>query len=170
ASARRTNIGVRVMPVDAPRLQDAIDVAVVSGAAYVIDDFVAAVLNQRAANFCCERVEHFIPSRSFPLSFAARPDAFQREENAFGIVKLIDRGRTLGAVASARAGMQRIAFEFADLTGVLIDVGEQSASGFTVEAGSWHKRVTPFDFIGPAFGVVFGPIVPAIDRWVACEA
>ena len=79
------------MPVDAPGLKDSIDVAVVTGTAYVIDDLVAAILNQRVTNLFCKRVQDFVPRCSFPLTFAARADSFEREENSFGIVKLITR-------------------------------------------------------------------------------
>ncbi len=49
--SRRTDVCVRVVPVNTPRLEHAIDVAFVPGPAYVIDDFVAAVFDQRGANF-----------------------------------------------------------------------------------------------------------------------
>src|ERR1700730_10695555 len=158
---------MRVVPVNAPRLEHAIDIAVVTGPAYVIDDFVAAVFDQCISDLGCECVEHFVPGGSFPLAFAARTDSLEREEYSLGIVKLIDGGRALGAVASARPGMQWIAFELLNLAGVLVDVGEQPASRFAVEAGGRHERVTALDFFGPAPGVVFGPVSPAVERRVA---
>src|SRR4030095_10861645 len=112
-----------------PGLKHAIDVAVVPGAAYVIDDFVAAVLDQRIANFGCGGVEAFVPSCALPLPFAARTNALQRKEYAFGVVNLVDGSRALGAVAAARTGMQGIAFELLNLAGVLIDISEETTGG-----------------------------------------
>ena len=158
---------MRVVPVNAPRLKHAINVAVVSGTAYVIDDFIATVLDQRVANLRRERFEHLVPGGSFPLTFAARADSLKREENSFGIVDLIYRRRALGTVAPARTWVQRIALELLNLAGVLIDVGEQPASGFAVEARGRHKRVTALDFFRPAPGVVFDPVIPPVERRVA---
>src|SRR6185503_312063 len=137
--SRRADVCVRVMPVNSPRLENAVDVSVVPGPAYVIHDFVTTVFDQGVADFRGEGFEHFIPRGSFPLTFAARADSLQREEYALGIVNLIDCRRAFGAVASARPGMQRIAFELLDLTCVLIDVGEKSASRFAIKASGRHK-------------------------------
>src|SRR4030095_16972454 len=104
-------------------------VAVVPGAAYVVDDFVAAVFDERIANFGCEGVEHFVPGCALPLPFAARTNALQRKEYAFGVVNLVDSRWTLGAVAAAGTGMQGIAFELLNLAGVLIDISEETTGG-----------------------------------------
>jgi hypothetical protein len=143
-------------------LKHAIDVAVVTGAAHVIYDFIATVFDQRIADLGRERVKHFVPGGALPLSFAARADSFEWKENALRIMKLVDGCRTLGAVASSRAGMERVSFELLDLAGFLIDVSKQPASSFAIETRGWYERVVPLDFLGPAPGVVLCPVIPAI--------
>src|SRR6266404_1305301 len=165
--ARRANVCVRVVPVDAPRLEHSVDVAVVTGTAYVIDDLIAAILDQCVANLFGERVEDFVPGCSLPLAFAAGADSFEREENSLRIVKLIDRGGTFSAVAASRRGMKRIAFELLDFAGVLVYVSEQPAGGFAIETGCGRKRIAPLDFFRPAPGVVLDPVIPFLVRWIA---
>src|SRR5436853_1963387 len=102
---------MRVVAVDAPGLQDALDVAIVAGPPDVIHDFVAAIIDQRLTYLCREGVEHFIPRRALPLTFATSAGTFQGKEDAFGVGELIDGRRAFGAVAPARSRMLRIAFE-----------------------------------------------------------
>src|SRR5204863_8943721 len=94
------------MSVDAPGLKDAIYIPIVAGTAYVIDDFIAPIFDQRIPNPCCERIEHFVPGCALPLPFAALAHASERAKDAFGIVDLVDGRWTLGAVGRARAGKQ----------------------------------------------------------------
>src|SRR5205085_5477767 len=115
AGRRRADVRVRVVAVNAPGLQHALDVAVVAGPAHVVHHFIAAAFDERLANLSRERVEHFVPGGALPLAFAARADAFQREEDAFGVVDLVDSGRPLGAVTPARRRVLRVAFELANL-------------------------------------------------------
>src|SRR5437763_265112 len=106
---------MRIVAIDAPGLQHALDVAVVAGPPDVIHDFVAAIIDQGLAYLGREGVEHFIPGRALPLAFTTRADAFQRKEDAFRVIELIDRRRAFSAVAPARCRMLRVAFELANL-------------------------------------------------------
>src|ERR1041384_3538653 len=134
------------MPIDAPGLEHSVNVPGVARTSDVVDNFVATVFDKRRPDLLGERFENFVPGGSLPLTFASCADSFKRKKDALRIVDLIYRGWSFGAIPSTRARMQRIAFELANIAGVLIDISEQSACGFAVEAGGWHKRVTPLDF------------------------
>ena len=88
------------MAIYSPGLKHPIHVAVVSGPAYVIDDFVAAVVDYCLSDASSESIQHFIPGGLVPVPFATRPHPFEWIENAFGVLDLIERGGTLGAVAA----------------------------------------------------------------------
>src|SRR5437762_2921710 len=70
-------------------------------------------------------------ARPFPFSTAA--DALQWIEDPVGIVDLIDRRRTLGAVAPAASGMEGIALELADGERVLLHPAQKSAGRLAIE-------------------------------------
>src|SRR5215203_3029454 len=93
------------MTIDAPRGENAFGETIFARPAHVIHDLLAAVLDDRVANALGDRVERFVPGGAFPLTFAAFTGAFERVENAIGIVDLIQRCGTFGAISSTRAGM-----------------------------------------------------------------
>src|SRR5262249_61422005 len=66
------------------------------------------------------------------------------------------------AVAPAGARMLGVALELADLAGCAVDVGEQAARRFAVEAGGGHQHVAALDALGPGPGVELDPVVPAL--------
>jgi hypothetical protein len=146
--------------IDAPTLQHAVHVAVVARSADVVHDLGAPVFDQCLADFRREHIEHFVPGNTLEFTRAARADALQWIQDALRIVDLVFRRRTLGAIASARTGVVRIALEFLDRPRLLIDVGDQTAGRFAVEARRRHQRVMPLDFFRPRSGVVLFPIVP----------
>src|SRR5262249_27982589 len=87
-----------------------------------------------------------------------------------GIVYLIDGRRTLGAVSSPTPWVRRIPFELLDPHLLLVDIGQQPACGFAVEANCRDQRIMLLDFAQPLRIVELGPIVPSIGRWKTCES
>src|SRR5690242_4752221 len=104
-----------------------------TGAADVIHDFVAPLLQQRFSYAAGDVIESFIPRDALPLSRAPLANALQRITNPLGIVDLIERGRSLGAISPPTAGMLRIAVETPDTSGVLFNKSQKPACGFTIE-------------------------------------
>src|SRR5882724_7395115 len=103
-----------VVPVEAPRLQHAIDVAVLARTADVIHDLALAALDDRAADPAADVLEHFVPRHALPLARATRARALQRIQDAIRILELIRRDDALRARATAAPRMDRIAFDLAD--------------------------------------------------------
>src|SRR6185312_13642068 len=96
AGARRADVRVAVVAVDAPGGEHALGVAVFPRAADVVHDLVRRAALDRGANAPGEIVECHVPAHALPLPLAARTGAAQRIENALGIVDLVERGRTFG--------------------------------------------------------------------------
>ncbi len=164
ARRRRTHVGVRVVPVDAPRLQRPLHDEVVSRAPNVVHDFFAAPFLKRFANARAKSFQHFIPRSARPLPCSARPAALHRIQHAIRIVNLVDGRRTLGAQPPAARRMHGIAFELGDLPDFLVDVGQQSAGRFAVEADRGNKIVVLLDAARPGLGIEFDPVVPLLYR------
>jgi len=161
------NVGVAVVTIDAPRLQDAVHVSFVAGTPNVIHDFVVALLLQGLANTAGDVIEHFIPLYPRPSPFSPSPFAFQRIKNAIGIGNLIDRRRPFRAVAPTASGMIGIALELAHLQRRLVDITQQPAARFAIETRRRHHHVM-FGFSPrPAFGFLLYPVVPFLWRRVA---
>src|SRR5262249_47519484 len=141
-SSRRTNIGVAVVAVDSPRMQNALVVdKFVSGTANVVHDLVLAALLECTSYSSAQIVKHFVPGHALPLAFTALARAAQWIEDALRIVDLIDGGRTLGAIASATAGMRRIALKLLHAHLVFIHICQQPARRFAVEANRGNQRI-----------------------------
>src|SRR4051812_15972618 len=64
------NIRMRIMSVDAPRLQDAFHESFMARAPDVIDDLVASVLLQRFADLPRDVVENLVPRDLLPSAVA----------------------------------------------------------------------------------------------------
>ncbi len=169
ARAGRADVGVRVVAVDAPALEHLLHVAVFAGAADVVHDLVMSIFEQGCPNASGDIVQDILPGRTDPLSFAALTGALHWIEDAVGIVDLVDRGRALGAIATARAGMERIALQLADAQRLLVDVGQQPAGGLAVEADRRDDRVAPLDPLRPGLRVQLGPVIPLVSRWVGSQ-
>src|SRR6187402_953453 len=65
--------------------------------------------------------------------------------------------------------MLRVAFELADLAGLAIDVGEETARRLAVEAGRRHQLVALLDPLRPRLRIELGPVVPAFVRRIGAE-
>src|SRR5262249_57597217 len=107
-------------------------------------------------------VEDLIPRHSFPLALAALSGATQRIENPLRIIDLVDRRRTLGTVSSPASWVLGIAFELLDPHLISVDVRQQSACGFAVEANGRDQRIMLLDLARPLRGIELCPVVPAI--------
>ena len=99
---------------------------ILPGTADLVHDAVTA-LDAALAHLGPDFAQRFIPRDALPLALAALADAFERVKDALGIVNLVVRGRALGAVAAATAGMGGVALEFLDFQAGFIDVGQQAA-------------------------------------------
>ena len=165
----RAHVGVRVVAVDPPRLQDPVHGALVARPAHVVHDLVAAALPKRLLDAPADVGERFLPAHPGPLAFAALPRPLQGVEDALRVVDLVDGGRALGAVAPAGRRMQRVAFELPDAQGVLVHVGEQAAGGLAVEADGGHQQVALLHPLRPLRDVVLAPVVPLLGGGIGLE-
>src|SRR5689334_16027390 len=91
ACTRRTDVGVRVMSVNAPRRENPFRESIFTGSPHVIHDLALAIFNDRLANPRSEIVKHCVPTDAFPFSFAAFPDTLERVKNPIRIVNLVQR-------------------------------------------------------------------------------
>src|SRR5262249_53771125 len=147
---RGTYVGVTVVAVNAPGVQHALVVdQLMAGPPHVIHDLVLAAFHQSLANAASQIVKHLVPGHALPFAFATFARAPQRIKDAFRVVHLIDRRRTLGAVASAAAGMRGIAFELLYAHLLFVDVSQQAASRFAVEANGGNQGIVPLDSARP---------------------
>ena len=169
APAGGADVGVRVVPVGAPRLEEAVGEAVLARAPDEVQDVVRVPGGERVVHLLGERVEHVVPAAALPLARAARTVAPLRVEDPLGVVELVDRRRALGAVAPATAGVVRVALELADLEGLLVDERRQPAGRLAVEADRRHEDVLALDLARPGVDVVLRPGVPLLDRREALQ-
>src|SRR5690606_19763774 len=130
----------------------------------VVHDLVVPILFDGPADARRDVLQCFIPADLHPLPLAPPPRALQRLEDAVGVGDLVQRCRSLCAVAAARAGVLGVALELADLERRLVDVGEEAAGGFAVEAGRGDEDVALLDTAGPRLRVQLDPVVPALLR------
>ena len=170
AGVRRADVGVAVVAVDVPRLEHTIGVAVLAGAADVVHHLVAAALLERPPDAGPDLVERLVPRDAFPAARPSLARALQRMQHPLGVVDLVERRRSLGAVAAAAGRVLGVALELGDLAGVAIDVRGEPARRFAVEARRRHERVVALDAFGPRLGVELGPVVPLVVRRVVGES
>ena len=158
----RADVGVAVVAIHAPSVQDTLNVALVSGAPDVVNHLVLAFLLNRLADFGGDFVQHLIPTDALPAALAAFTLAFKRVKDAVNVVDLVDRRWSLCAVAASASGMVGVAFKFADLARFLVHVRKQPTTRLTVEADGRHQRVA-FGFAsGPVLRLILGPVVPIL--------
>src|SRR6266571_3534243 len=150
------------MPIYTPCTKHTLHIAIVAWAPDMIHDLVSTVFDDGCADFSGECVQNLIPGGAFPFALATFPRTFQRVEDTFRIIDLVDGSRAFGAVASPAARVIGIALEFFDTTGFLIHVGHQTTGGFAVKADGGNDGIVPFNFARPGFSVVFDPVVPAV--------
>src|SRR5207247_4622542 len=132
------DVGVRFVPVNAPRRENSFRESIFAGTPDVIHDLVATIFDDGFANARGDIVEDSIPTDAFPFTFTAFARALQRIKNAIGIGDLIQRRRTFGAITSAAPRILRIAFELLNLVGLFIDIGQQPARGLAAETSGRH--------------------------------
>ena len=166
ASVRRADVGVAVVAVNAPGLEHAIGVVGLAGATDVIHDLVVATLVDRRADAVTNLVERLVPRDALPLTAAPLADALHRVHDPLGVIHLVERGGTLGAVAATAGRMLGVALDLVDLARVLVHVTNQATAGFAVEAARGHQRVLLLDLVRPCLGVELGPVVPLLQRRV----
>ena len=157
---RRADVGVAVVAVEAPGLEHAVRVAVLAGTADVVHQLVPPVLFERLPDARAELVQHLIPRHLLPRAGAARAHALQRIQDPIGILELVGRDDALGARPAAAAGMNRVAFDLADLEGLLVDVRDDPARGLAVEADARNDPVAPSILLRPDRRLVVDVVVP----------
>src|SRR5439155_969757 len=79
------------------------------------------------------------------------------------------RRGTLGAVAAAASGWGWVPLELLDAQRGLVHVGGEAARGLAGEADRRDQRVAPLHLTRPGGGIVFLPVLPALDGRVAGE-
>src|SRR5207245_9967294 len=166
----RADVGVAVVAVDAPRVEDALQIdELVAGPTEVVHHLALAALDERLADPPRDVVEHLVPADALPLAAAPRSLAPQRREDALRVLDLVERGRALRAVAPAAARVHGVALELLDRERVLIDVGQQPAGRLAVEADRRDQRVAPRHLAGPRDRIELLPVAPALDRRIGGE-
>src|SRR4029078_5023406 len=161
---RGADVGVAVVTVDAPRLQDAVGVTIFAGTADVVHDFVPPAFDDRRADLRRHLVQRFVPRHLLPSAAAALAVALQRIQDAIRIFELVRRDDALGAGAAAAARVNGIAFDFADGEALLVDVGEDAARRLTVETDARNDPVAAPFLLRPALRLVIDVVVPR--RWI----
>src|SRR5262249_54377033 len=171
ASARGTDIRVTVVAVDAPGLQDALDVALIAGSTDVVNHLVAAVFLHRLGDPRSDHIDRFLPINALPNAIAALPDALHRVEGAGRGGGLVGGRRPFGAQAAATCRMQRVAFELADLVRVPVHVSQKATGGLAVETGRGDQAVVMFFSLArPMVRVDLDDIVPSLRPWMTGKA
>ena len=141
----------------------------VAGSPEVVHDLGGPAFNQRPTDPGGEIIEDLVPRDALPPATAPRPLATQRVADALGVVHLVERRGTLRAVPAAASGMGRVPLELLDAQRGLVHVGEKAARGLAVEADRRDQRVTALHLAWPGGGIVFLPVLPALDGRVAGE-
>src|SRR3982750_1438936 len=112
------------MSINAPRGQNAFRESIFAWAADVIHDLLSPLFDVGFSDSAGDVIKRLVPTHLFPTPPAATSCALQWMKNAIGVMNLIQRRRSFGAVASARTRMFGIAFELLNLTGSFVDVSE----------------------------------------------
>ena len=165
AGSRGADVGMRIVRIAAPGGHHPLREAVFAGPADVVHDLFLSTLLDGFADTPRDVVDRLLPADPFPLARAAISDPSERVQDAIGIGDLIQRRRSLGAVAAARAGVLGIAFELGDFERGLVDVGQQAARRFAVETGGGHQHEPLLDPLRPGLRVELDPVVPALLGW-----
>src|SRR5208283_4415121 len=136
----------------------------------MVNDFVPPSFDKRLSDSRRQIVEHLVPAHTLPFSLAALAGALERIEYSLRVAHLVDRRGTLGAVAATTAGMLGIAFEFANLESIPVNVGEQAASRFAVETYRRDDRIAALDLPRPMRRIQLDPIFPLRRRRIASQS
>jgi hypothetical protein len=86
-------------------------------------------------------------------------------------MNLVDRGWTLGAVTTATRWVMRVALELLDFASFFVNVREQTAARFAIEARSGDQTEASLRFpsVSPFLGVEFDPVGPLLSGRVTRE-
>ena len=139
------------------------------GTTDMVSHFIVSPLLQRFPDASGDGIQSFFPGNAFPVTLSALSDPLHRIQYAIRIRDLIDRGRPLGAVPATASRVIRIAFEFPDRPLFLVHIGRQPARTFAVEACGGHNGIRALVLFGPAFSLVFFPVIPLLHRWKPVE-
>ncbi len=171
-SPRGADVGVGVVSVDSPCVQDALHVTVVAGSTHVVEDLVVAAFTKGRADPPSDLGEGLFPIDALPLALTTSTGALERVQDPVCIMDLVDRGGTLRAVASPASGMMRVAFEFGDLAGVFVHERQQATAGLAVETGRGDQAEAALGLLamGPVLGIQLDPVRPAVDGRVVGES
>src|SRR6266498_1657700 len=153
AGAAGADIGVGVVPVDAPAGQHPLGEAVLTWPADVVHDLVGPPFLERAADAAGDVVQGLVPAHLDPAALAPGADPFQGVQDAVGVGDLVEGGRSLGAVAAPRAGVLGVALELADLQRLPVHVTDSPARGLPVLARGGGERGAALCAPGPRHGV-----------------
>ena len=74
--ARTADIGVAVVPIDTPRLENPFHIGFMAGPSHVIDNLVVAFLAEGFADSVSDLGQGFFPADASPLATAARAGPF----------------------------------------------------------------------------------------------
>ncbi len=85
------------------------------------------------------------------------------------VVDLVEGGRAFGAVSAAASGVEGVAFYAVNLLRFVVNVAEQTAGGFAVEAGGGDECVVLGFFCGPCLGVEGFDVVPVFVGWIGVK-
>jgi hypothetical protein len=151
---------VAVVAVEAPGLQHAVGVAVFARPADVIHDFVPPVFDNRPADALADIGERFVPRHLPPLAGSALAVAAERVEDSIGIFELVGCDDAFRARAPATARMERVALDLADGELFLVDIGQDPARRFAVEADARDNPVVPPILLRPARRLEVDEVVP----------
>ena len=162
AGCGRTDVDVRVVPVYPPALENALHETVVTGAPHVVHDLLTTPVTDRSSDPRPEGLEHFVPGGALPPIRAARPLAFHRVEHPVCRLELVHYRQALGTEASATCGVHGVSLDLGDLAGLFVNVGEQPARRFAVEADRRDEPVVALGLLGPCSRVVLDPVGPAV--------
>src|SRR5262249_40890331 len=79
-------------------------------------------------------------------------------------------GGVVWGEAAGACGMERVALELADLGGLFVDIGQEAAGGFAVEAGGGNQAVVTLRLLrGPLVRIDFDDIIPRLGARMAAE-
>ena len=92
------------------------------------------------------------------------PCTLERIKNAIGIGYLVECCGALGAIATARARVFRIALELLNVARDFVDVSKQATRRLAVEARGRDDRVMTLFALRPCARIELGPVVPALLR------
>jgi hypothetical protein len=155
-----TDVRVTVMPIDPPGLEYSIRIAFMTWPTNMVSDLIVPLLLQRFANPCGNGVQCLIPRNAFPLSATSFSFSLQRIEYPLWIGDLVDGSWPFGTVPSSTPWVIWIPFELPDASALLVHIGGQAASAFTVETSGRYNGVCLLFLLRPGRSLILLPVIP----------